>query len=166
MALGIAMCMAVTSAVTVHPPLQPRAQESGQTTQGTVTETYSNERLDNGYTRISAGYTLAAYTGEPLLYKVGDMYKSGDASLTDEYGYAGNTDGGGALSIPAKGKAELEIDVPQSAVYYSQLSAASEQAAASSNEGLENSNVTVSQVDTGRGIFESIYELAKDLKKQ
>ncbi len=48
----------------------------------------------------------------------------------------------------------------------SQLSAASEEVAASSNEGLENSNITVSQVDTCRGIFESIYELAKDLKNQ
>lgn len=48
----------------------------------------------------------------------------------------------------------------------SQLSAASEEVAASSNEGLENSNITVGQVDTCRGIFESIYELAKDLKNQ
>lgn len=48
----------------------------------------------------------------------------------------------------------------------SQLSAASQEVAASSNEGLENSNITVNQVDTCRGIFESIYELAKDLKRQ
>lgn len=48
----------------------------------------------------------------------------------------------------------------------SQLSATSQQVAASSSEGLENSNVTVEQVDTCRRIFESIYELAKDLKKQ
>lgn len=48
----------------------------------------------------------------------------------------------------------------------SQLSAASEEVAASSNEGLENSKITVNQVDTCRGIFESIYELAKDLKNQ
>ncbi len=46
----------------------------------------------------------------------------------------------------------------------SQLSAASEEVAASSNDGLANSNITVAQVDTCRGIFESIYELAKDLK--
>lgn len=48
----------------------------------------------------------------------------------------------------------------------SQLSAASEEVAASSSEGLDNSNVTVQQVETCRGIFESIYELAKDLKNQ
>lgn len=116
MALSLAMCMAVTTAVTAYPTMQLRAQGSEQTTQGTVTETYSNERLDNGYTKVSAGYTLAAYTGEPILYKMSSAYKSGDASLTREYDYAGDDDG--ALSIPEKGKVELEIDVPQSAVYY------------------------------------------------
>ena len=97
--------------------MQLRAQEP-QTAQNAVTETYSNERLDNGYTKVSAGYTLAAYTGEPILYKISDVYKSGDASLTNEYGYVGNSDDDGALSIPAKGKVELEIDVPQAGVYY------------------------------------------------
>lgn len=48
----------------------------------------------------------------------------------------------------------------------SQLSAASEEVAASSSEGLDNSNITVQQVDTCRGIFESIYKLAGDLKNQ
>ncbi|MDE7271467.1 MAG: extracellular solute-binding protein [Lachnospiraceae bacterium] len=116
-ALSIAVCMAVTTAVTAHPAMQLRAQESGQTTQGTVTETYSNERLDNGYTKVSAGYTLAAYTGEPILYGISTVYQSGDASLTTEYGYSSDA-GAEALSIPEKGKVDLEIDVPQSAVYY------------------------------------------------
>ena len=48
----------------------------------------------------------------------------------------------------------------------SQLSATSEEVAASSNEGLEISNITVRQVQECKGIFESIYELAKDLKEQ
>ena len=111
MALGIAVCMTVTTAVTALPTMQLRAQGPEQTAQGTVTETYSNERLDNGYTKVSAGYTLAAYTGEAVRYKAGDVYRAGDASLTTEDGYT-------ALSIPEKGRVELEIDVPQSAVYY------------------------------------------------
>lgn len=117
MALSMAVCMVAATAMTVPPAMQLRAQEP-QTAQNAVTETYSNERLDNGYTKVSAGYTLAAYTGEPILYKISDVYKSGDASLTNEYGYVGNSDDDGALSIPAKGKVELEIDVPQAGVYY------------------------------------------------
>lgn len=129
MALGIAVCMAATTAVAASPPMQLRAvplvarAQEPQTAQNAVPEaslneeTYSNERLDNGYTKVSAGYTLAAYIGEPIRYKMSDVYKSGDGSLTNEYGYAGG-DGDGAISIPAKGKVELEIDVPQSAVYY------------------------------------------------
>lgn len=107
MALSMAVCMVATTAMTVPPAMQLRAQEP-QTAQNAVTETYSNERLDNGYTKVSAGYTLAAYTGEPILYKISDVYKSGDASLTNEYGYVGNSDDDGALSIPAKGKVELD----------------------------------------------------------
>lgn len=48
----------------------------------------------------------------------------------------------------------------------SQLSATSQEVAASSNEGLENSNNTVRQVQECKGIFESIYDLARDLKGQ
>ena len=48
----------------------------------------------------------------------------------------------------------------------SQLSATSQEVAASSSEGLENSNITVRQVEECKGIFESIYELAKDLKNK
>lgn len=48
--------------------------------------------------------------------------------------------------------------------HITQLSATSEEVAASSNEGLENSNVTVTQVKRCRQIFESIYQLAQDLK--
>ena len=48
----------------------------------------------------------------------------------------------------------------------SHLSATSQEVAASSSEGLENSNITVNQVEECKAIFESIYELAKDLKNK
>lgn len=48
--------------------------------------------------------------------------------------------------------------------HITQLSATSEEVAASSNEGLENSNVTVSEIEKCKKIFESIYELAQDLQ--
>ena len=85
MALSIAVCMAVTTAVTALPTMQLRAQEPGQTAQGTVTETYSNERLDNGYTKVSAGYTFAAYTGEPILYRMGDVPQSAVYYMNFDY---------------------------------------------------------------------------------
>jgi len=112
LALGMAVCMAMS----VFPAMQLRAEEMVNTPN--AAESYSNERLDNGYTKVSAGYSLAEYTGEPLLYSMNTVYKSGDASMTTEYGYVGTGNGDGALSIPAKGKVELELDVPQAAVYY------------------------------------------------
>ena len=102
MALGMAACMTATMAVAAFPPVQLRA-EGAQTAQGTVTETYSNERLDNGYTKVSAGYTLTAYTGEPIRYKMGNVYRSGDASLITEYGYVENGENGvGTLHYTGK----------------------------------------------------------------
>ena len=48
--------------------------------------------------------------------------------------------------------------------HITQLSATSEEVAAASSEGLNNSNVTVGEVAKCRQIFEAIYELAKDLQ--
>lgn len=45
-----------------------------------------------------------------------------------------------------------------------QLSATSEEVAASSSEGLKNSNITIAQIDRCKAIFEEIYTLAKNLK--
>ncbi len=45
-----------------------------------------------------------------------------------------------------------------------QLSATSEEVAAASNEGLDNSTITVEQVERCRKIFEAIYEAAQGLK--
>ncbi len=47
----------------------------------------------------------------------------------------------------------------------SHLSATSEEVASSSSEGLEQSRITVSEVEKCRAIFESIYVLAEDLQK-
>lgn len=97
MALGIAVCMAATTAVAASPPMQLRAvplvarAQEPQTAQNAVPEaslneeTYSNERLDNGYTKVSAGYTFAAYTGEPILYRMGDVPQSAVYYMNFDY---------------------------------------------------------------------------------
>jgi methyl-accepting chemotaxis protein len=46
----------------------------------------------------------------------------------------------------------------------SQLSASSEEVAAASGEGLENSDITVAEVAKCKEIFDSIYNLAQELK--
>jgi methyl-accepting chemotaxis protein len=48
--------------------------------------------------------------------------------------------------------------------HISQLSATSQEVAASSSESLKNSNITVQEVEKCRRIFESIYVLAQDLQ--
>ena len=48
--------------------------------------------------------------------------------------------------------------------HITQLSASSQEVAAASGEGLDNSNITVGEVAKCKQIFESIYELAKDLQ--
>ena len=48
--------------------------------------------------------------------------------------------------------------------HITQLSASSEEVAAASSEGLDNSNITVGEVERCKKIFESIYELAKDMQ--
>jgi methyl-accepting chemotaxis protein len=48
--------------------------------------------------------------------------------------------------------------------HISQLSATSQEVAASSSESLENSNITVQEVEKCRKVFESIYQLAQDLQ--
>ena len=49
--------------------------------------------------------------------------------------------------------------------HISQLSATCEEVVASTSEGLDNSNITVTEVEKCKKIFETIYELAQDLRK-
>lgn len=109
----------VASIVLSGVPLQSvLAEGEAVSTQSTVQTTVGNERLDNGYTKKSTVYTFPEYTGEPVTYKMKNVYKSGEATFTTEYGYVGNSDDDGALSIGEKGSVELEIEVAESAVYY------------------------------------------------
>lgn len=64
-------------------------------------------------------------------------------------------------------KSSMEETMTSSNTIYdhiTQLSATSEEVAACSNEGLENSNITVTEVEKCKMIFESIYKLAQDLQ--
>lgn len=110
LALGLAAGMAATAIPLQLMAAQETVQES-QTT-GSVTEGYASERIDNGYTKISAGYTLPEYTGGDIEYPIKDICTSMDAVFTDDYGYTS------AVQIGERGSVELELDVAADGIYY------------------------------------------------
>lgn len=110
LALGLAAGMAATAMPLQLMAAQETVQESQAT--GSVTEGYASERIDNGYTKISAGYTLPEYTGGDIEYPVKDICTSTDAVFTDDYGYTS------AVQIGERGSAELELDVAADGIYY------------------------------------------------
>ena len=105
LALGLAAGMAATAI-----PLQLMAVQESQTT-GSVTEGYASERIDNGYTKISAGYALPEYTGGDIEYPIKDICTSTDAVYTDDYGYTS------AVQIGERGSIELELNVVADGIY-------------------------------------------------
>ena len=106
LALGLAAGMAATAI-----PLQLMAVQESQTT-GSVTEGYASERIDNDYTKISAGYALPEYTGGDIEYPIKDICTSTDAVYTDDYGYTS------AVQIGERGSIELELNVVADGIYY------------------------------------------------
>lgn len=110
LALGLAAGMAATAIPLQLMAVQETVQES-QTT-GSVTEGYASERIDNGYTKISAGYALPEYTGGDIEYPIKDICTSTDAVFTDDYGYTS------AVQIGERGSVELELDVAADGIYY------------------------------------------------
>lgn len=110
LALGLAAGMAATAIPLQLMAAQETVQES-QTT-GSVTEGYASERIDNGYTKISAGYTLPEYTGGDIEYPMKDICTSTDAVFTDDYGYTS------AVQIGERGSVELELDIAADGIYY------------------------------------------------
>ena len=110
LALGLAAGMAATAIPLQLMAAQETVQES-QTT-GSVTEGYASERIDNGYTKISAGYILPEYTGGDIEYPIKDICTSTDAVFTDDYGYTS------AVQIGERGSVELELNVVADGIYY------------------------------------------------
>ena len=110
LALGLAAGMAATAIPMQLMAVQETVQESQAT--GSVTEGYASERIDNGYTKISAGYALPEYTGGDIEYPIKDICTSTDAVFTDDYGYTS------AVQIGERGSIELELNVVADGIYY------------------------------------------------
>lgn len=116
-ALGMAVCVMAS----LLPYGDLRAETGTQQASGgsDAMGDYGNERLDNGYTKIRAGYTLAEYQGQAVVYDIGSVYRGGDGTLTTET--MAYPESEKILSIGQKGRVELELEVPQAAVYYMRL---------------------------------------------
>lgn len=115
---ALAWGLIISMVVSVTAPAQQVFAEGEQAAVVNTSESYASERIERGYTRVSAGYTLPEYSGEDLLYKMRNVCITEDAEFTTEYGYAGNADDDGAVVLGERGSVELEIEVPKSAVYY------------------------------------------------
>lgn len=116
-ALSAAVSMVLSEAA-VTPVYADEASDKASNKATVQSDSVGNERLDNGYSKVSAGYTLPEYTGEPLYYPVKDICTTEHVELTNDYGYASDSDDTAAVSIKERGTVTLELDVPESAIYY------------------------------------------------
>lgn len=115
-ALGLLVSMAVSVIPTQSFAAEAASKE--QTTVNSTSDSYTSERMEKGYTKVSAGYTFPEYAGEPLRYKMRNVCKTENAEFTTDYGYVGNSGDDGAVVIKERGTVELELEVPESAIYY------------------------------------------------
>lgn len=116
-ALGLIMSMALSVVPASSVAAETPAKE--QTTVNSASDSYASERMERGYTRISAGYSLPEYEGEELVYAIDEIYTQGSAELTaDSYSYDGAA---WVLAIGERGEADLELMVPQDGIYYIKL---------------------------------------------
>ena len=89
-------------------------QETG-TTQATSGETFSIERLTSNYSIISADYSAAAYTGEPVTFAIDKALSQADQTyLTqDNYDYTNPV-----ANVTVGDELHLAVEVPQTARYW------------------------------------------------
>ncbi len=91
------------------------AEDSDTTTAAEQTDPAaesSTGRLQENYTRVSAGYQAAAYQGEDVVIRMQDALEQQELLATDTYGYedaAANLEQGEQLS--------LQVEVPETALY-------------------------------------------------
>lgn len=103
-ALGLLVSMAVSVIPTQSFAAEAASKE--QTTVNSTSDSYTSERMEKGYTKVSAGYTFPEYTGESLRYKMRNVCKTENAEFTTDYGYVGNSCDDGAVVIKERGTVE------------------------------------------------------------
>ena len=79
-------------------------------------DTYVSERISNNYTKVSATYTLSAYTGSDVVYEMADVVTDGtDLLTTSTQDYE---DSDQVLALEYGDEVTLTIDVPQDGRYF------------------------------------------------
>ncbi len=78
---------------------------------------YVSERISHNYTVVSADYTLSDYTGSDVVYEMSDIVTDvGTAELTtDTKDFTGSST---VLALEYEDEVTLQIDVPQSGLYF------------------------------------------------
>ena len=75
---------------------------------------YTTERLLTGYSAVSAEYTAKEYTGETITFRMDEIIKAEYSDkLTEENKDYGNP----VVQVTAGDKIELEVEVPETALY-------------------------------------------------
>ena len=114
---GLSLMLAAVFLLALAPGMTASAEEPGDTLGATASATYDaqfvSERISNNYTKVSAGYTAAAYAGDPIVFPFSQA--TGDAQLTSDtrdYGVFPSV-----LDVTADNVVELTVNVPQPGLY-------------------------------------------------
>ncbi len=119
--LGLVVALSMNATGSIEAAAQELSSETTESAGDTAgysynAEEYTSERIANNYTKVSAGYSMAAYAGEDVVYDMETSYKEGDASFTaDNYSY---DDSSKVLDLSNGDKFTLNIDVPQDGQYF------------------------------------------------
>lgn len=115
LALAAALVFNVTSVGGMKDVIAAETEDEKDSAANASSGEYSVERLSSNYTKVSAGYTLAKYTGEDIVFSMDEIVDSScaDKIASDNYGYAN-----GVLDISNKDTVLMNVQVEQAGLYW------------------------------------------------
>ncbi len=121
--IGLVVALSVHTTGIMEAAAQELSSETKESTESVSTEGYSysadeykSERIANNYTKVSAGYSMTAYTGEDVVFDMETSYKEGDGEFaSDNQSYDGSSK---VLDLATGDKITLSIEVPKDGQYF------------------------------------------------
>ena len=112
-----AMTLAATMLLTVVPCREARAETDGGSDPSGYSsdDGYVNEMIANNYTKASAGYSAALYTGSQVIMKAAEAVTDGGQITSENRDYALADQ---VVDLHIGDVVTLQIEVPQTAQYY------------------------------------------------